>query len=612
MIDSRGSFAGEVFGLQKLQLSQYIKKGEIKMKKRKIMALVLSAVMVAASLAGCTTGNGASSSSSGGAEDMSESTADVSDESETEDSSKPSVSATGLYPGTADSGSITVDIDTEPPDMNSTTTTDTICIMILKNTMENLVRLDEKDNIKPAAAESWDVSDDGLTYTFHLREGMKWANGDPVTAHDYEFGWKTVIEPSVASEYAYLLYFIEGAEAYNLGEGSLDDVKITATDDLTLEVVLTSPTEYFVSMTAFPTMSPVNEKFYNEVGADKYGTEADYLLSNGPFAVESWTHQSEMVMVKNDSYYNADAIQLPKVRFVMILENNASLNAFQAGEVDLTVLAEGSMVQQIEATGYEVLNYDDGSCFYMEYNVENPALSSVSLRKAISLAIDRQTFVDSVLQNSSRPSTSLTPQAVKGLDGPFPLEVGELIPPKGDTELALSLLETAKKELSMDEGEISKHLSIVLDDTDQAVKIGAYIQEQVKSKLGLDITIENMPFKNRLERMTNKDFDMVFAGWSPDYNDPNSFLDMFVTDGGNNHTRYSSEAYDKLIDDAAVELDPTARMGYFYQVEDLIAEDCMVAPIYWRVKDYVVSEKVQGIYRTAFSDMMFDQASLDE
>ena len=596
-------------------------------KPKRILAFLLALSMICSGLTGCRANAGGSSdgeersavsSAVGSAAGKDESSpeersaeSDSASARETEESSASVSHETGIFPGTPDPDMITVNITTEPPNMNTVTGTDATSHMIMKNTMENLIRLDREDRVSPGAAESWDISDDGLTYTFHLREGMLWQNGDPVTAKDFEFAWRELLNPEVASEYAYFLFPIAGAEAYNSGEGDRDDVKATAVDELTFEVVLHTPTEYFLSQTSFDNLAPVNERFYNEVGAEKYGTEAEYYLSNGPYRLESWTHESEIVMVKNENYFNADAIRLEKVRFVMILDSNASLNAFQAGEIDVTILSEGAQVKQVESKGYEVQNYSDGSCFYLLYNFENPVLANQNIRKALSLAVDQEIYVKAVWQNSFIPATSFTPAAINGLERPFPEEMGELVPVNGDPEAAKAAFALGLTELGITAEEAGKQLSILADDNDGAVKTATFVQEQFKSKLGLDLILENVPFKNRLERATNGDFSVAYYGWSPDYNDPNTFLDMFMIGNGNNKGRYANEDYDQLIRDAAVELDPAARMDLFYRAEQTLIDDYTIAPLIWRMRDFVVSEKVGGIYRTAFQDMMFTEAYLN-
>ena len=591
------------------------------MKTKKLLALALALVMVFTAFAACTD-NSAASSASSKTDEKSESSADESsapaedssepdEESSEESGDKPVAEGTGLFPGTAGTDSITAAITQEPPDMNSLITTDTISFALMKNLYENLVRLDTNDEIGPGAAESWDISDDKLTYTFHLREGMVWENGDPLTAMDYEFAWKQVLNPEIASEYAYFLYSVEGAEAYNTGAGSVDDVKITAVDDTTLEVVLVRPTEYFLYQTSFGTLCPVNQKFYEEVGADKYGTEAEYILTNGPFKVESWSHENEFIMIKNDEYYDADSIKMPKVICRVIKDTNAIMNSFQAGEIDFATLTLGSQVKQIEDMGYPTLQYDDGSSFYLQFNHENEVLSNLNIRKAIAYAIDREAFVGAILQNKSRPGLSLTPPAILDNNGkPFPERLDSPWPAAGDTGIAKEYFAKGLEELGMTAEEAGKKITMIADDGDAAVKMASFFKEQLNSKLGLDIVLESMPFKSRLERSTNKDYSMVFGGWGPDYTDPNTFLDLFTTDGGNNTTNFSNEEYDKLIADAANETDADKRMEMFDRVEEIIWENVVVAPVYWRVRDYVVSEKVDGIYRTAFQDMQFTLAEI--
>jgi ABC-type oligopeptide transport system, periplasmic component len=565
------------------------------MKTKKILALVLAFAMMISAFAACDNKKPAEGGDT--------STANTS----TADTNEPDDTATGMYPGTPDADMITVNIGTEPPKLNTTISTDTISFAIFRNTLENLTRIDRENNILPAAAESWDVSEDKMTYTFHLRDGMTWENGDPVTAADFEFAWKELLNPENAAEYGYFIYFIEGAQAYNEGTGSRDDVKATAIDEKTLEVVLTQPTEYFLFCTTFGSLAPVNQKFYEEVGAEAYGTEADKLLSNGPYKFESWTHEADLTIVKNDTYWNAEAIKLPKIKYVMISDSNAALNAFKAGEVDLVTLT-GDHAAQMTAEGYPVQHYDDGASFYLEMNLENEILENKNIRAAITYAIDREAYVATIQKNDSKPATSLVPPALKGKNGPFSDEVDSPIPTAGDVDKAKEYLEAGLAEINMTAEEVGAKLTMITDDGDLAMRIGAFVKEQLNSKLGIDIVVESMPFKSRLERMTNKDFSLVFAGWGPDYDDPNTFLDLFVTGGGNNHTGYANPEYDKLIADAAVETDPDARMDKFFEVEKIILEDMMIAPVYWRVRDFITSEKLEGVMRTAFQDMTFIEA----
>jgi len=501
------------------------------------------------------------------------------------------------YPGTAEDKAITVNISTEPPDMFSVTMTDTTSFSVLRHIVENLVTLDENDNVIPGVAKDWTVSDDGLVYTFNLRDDMKWSNGEPVTAHDFVFAWTSLLTPSFASDYAYFGYVFKNGRAYNEGKVSKDELGFKALSDYQLEVTLENPTTYFLDTLAFGVFAPVNEKAYNEFGT-AYGTDADKMVYNGPFKMTSWEHESKIVLEKNPDYYNADNIELEKITMVMINDSNAALNSFKVGEVDLIGLT-GDQVKSMNNENYPVYTYSDGSTFYLEYNLDNKYLSNKNLRKAITYAIDKKAFIDSIVKNNSEAAVSFTAPAIKGQNDKFYKEVGSL-QPVFDATLAKEYYNKALEELNMD----NISLSLIIDDSDSAVKNGAFVQEQLKVNLGIEVKIEPMPFKSRLERMSNKDFDMVFSGWGPDYNDPLTFLDMFETGNGNNHVSFSNAQYDELLEKVRTETDAETRFGYLKQLEQIVMEEMPVGPIYWRSRDYVLSGKIEsGVVRTAFQDL---------
>jgi Bacterial extracellular solute-binding proteins, family 5 Middle. len=501
------------------------------------------------------------------------------------------------YPGTAEDKAITVNISTEPPDMFSVTMTDTTSFSVLRHIVENLVTLDENDNVIPGVAKDWTVSDDGLVYTFNLRDDMKWSNGEPVTAHDFVFAWTSLLTPSFASDYAYFGYVFKNGRAYNEGKVSKDELGFKALSDYQLEVTLENPTTYFLDTLAFGVFAPVNEKAYNEFGT-AYGTDADKMVYNGPFKMTSWEHESKIVLEKNPDYYNADNIELEKITMVMINDSNAALNSFKVGEVDLIGLT-GDQVKSMNNENYPVYTYSDGSTFYLEYNLNNKYLSNKNLRKAITYAIDKKAFIDSIVKNNSEAAVSFTAPAIKGQNDKFYKEVGSL-QPVFDATLAKEYYNKALEELNMD----NISLSLIIDDSDSAVKNGAFVQEQLKVNLGIEVKIEPMPFKSRLERMSNKDFDMVFSGWGPDYNDPLTFLDMFETGNGNNHVSFSNAQYDELLEKVRTETDAETRFGYLKQLEQIVMEEMPVGPIYWRSRDYVLSGKIEsGVVRTAFQDL---------
>lgn len=574
------------------------------MKAKKILALLLAVAMLCTIFVGCdqqstTSGNSSSSSVS---EDAGESSQEAGESSA---ASEPGTEPTG----TGDNEMV-VRISAEPPKMNSLTMTDTISFSLTRHTMENLVMLDENDEVIPGCAESWELSEDSLTYTFKIREGMTWTNGEPVTAHDFEFAWKQLLNPETAAEYAYFAFILENGEAYNKGEATADEVGVKATEDYTLEVKLAAPTAYALNMFAFGSLAPINQKFFDEVGLEAYSTDTspeNNFCTNGPFTVENWAHDSEFVIVKNEDYWNADAINLNKVTFTVISDSNASLNAFEAGEINMTELT-GDQLSIAGDAGYEIINYNDGASFYIQMNTTQPGLNNVKVRTAVAGSIDKQAFIDSIVKNESSPAVGFVPEGLTGLKDDFQAEMAArnggaaLLATEVDPG-AKALLEEGLAEESLTAEDFAKSLTIVCDDTDLAVKYASFIQEQLRVNLGLDVQVESMPFKSRIERSQNMEFSFLFGGWGPDYNDPNTFLDLWVTDGGNNHTGYANPEYDKLIKDAASEADLDARMEMMYKAEEIVCTDFPVAPVYWRKRDYTVSDGISGVVRTDLQDI---------
>ncbi len=509
-----------------------------------------------------------------------------------------------LYMGTPDAKAITVNLSQEPGDLCSITTTDTLSGSILRHVVENLVGLDANDKVVPGCATDWTVSADGLTYTFNIRQGMKWSNGEPVTAKDFVFAWTALLDPTYASEYAYFGFIFKNGQKFNNGEVTADQLGFKALDDYKLEVTLENPTAYFLDTLAFYVLSPVNEKAYKEFGT-AYATDADKIVTNGPFKMDSWEHENKIVMSKNPDFYDAANINVDQITWLMINDSNAALNSFKAGECDI-VGVNGDQLKMLQGEGYPVYSYDDGSCFYLEYNLTDKNLANVNLRTALTYAVDKQAFVDSIVKNSSKPGTGFTAPAIKGTNGKFHDEVGDTVPAL-DVAKAKEYYQKALTELGTDKVE----LTMICDDGDIATKNAAFIQEQLKTNLGLEIKVEAMPFKSRLDRMTNKDFSIVFAGWGPDYNDPQTFLDMFETGNGNNHTSYTNADYDALLAKVRTTLDPVERMGYLADMEKKLMTDLPIGPVYWRCRDYVVSGKIaSGVTRTAFQDMNYRYVKL--
>lgn len=577
------------------------------MKLKKVLALVLSAALVVSAFAGC---GGKSSSSTTSTESIaaSESSAE-STESTASGDSTPAASgdATAIFtPKTVDAAkTISLNAGMEPTGLNTLTSTYAIEFSLFKHMYENLVTLDDDDNTVPGAAESWDYDEDTLTYTFHLRKDGVWTNGDPVTAKDFEFAWSQALNPDVASDYAYFLYFIKNAEKYFNGEVTWDEVGVKVVDDYTLEVTLEQPTPYALFLFSFGTLAPINQRFYEAVGADLYSTEAQYFCTNGPFALTEWSHNDKIVMQKNDAWHGAADVEVEEIDWKIITDANAALSSFLAGDLDMVGLGTGELIKQAEAAGATIQSYTDGTSFYIYFNNNDQYLSNVNLRRALFNAIDEQKEIDTVWQNDNEPMTSFTAPGVSATDGTsFAGKVGELYAPSRDQEKAKEYLATALSELGCTVDELSAHLSIDCGDSAMSIAEASFYQEQWRQVLGIEVTVNSMITKQGSQNRKTGNYVMSITGWGPDYNDPNTFLDLWVTDGGNNQTGFSNERYDELIDLAAKETDLEKRESYFIECEQIIADQLPIGPAFWRAPSYACSDKIKGgMHRSTFQDI---------
>lgn len=549
------------------------------MKLRKILAMVMALALLCATFTACgdTSGTSSSAGTSSTASDSGDSSA--AEEGET---------ATG-----GSGGTLNMRNTMEPTSLNTLLATYAYDFTPINAMIECLYRDDENDVPQPAGAETVDISDDKLVYTFHLREDATWSNGDPVVATDYEFAWQQALNPEVASDYAYMLYFIHNAEPYFNGEVEWSEVGVKVIDDYTLEVTLDNPLPYATDLFAFPTLAPINQKFYEEVGADKYATDAEYFCCNGMYELTEWSHNSEIVFEKREEYWNADAVGPDEIVYKIITDSQAGLNSYLSREIDYTDLDSGEVVQQAEAAGFEVGVKPARSSYYLIVNTEDEFMSNQNLRLALAYAIDKQALIDTVYQNDNQPMTSFTPPAIMGAagaDGPTFQEAlleerGEMYPASGDLEKAQEYLQAALEELGCTVDELN--LSIDCADDSLRRNCATFLQEQWRQNLGIEnIAVNSMQTKQVSANRQSGDYCMSLGGWSPDYNDAINFLDLWVTDGGNNDSFWGNEEYDNLIAQATAEADVEVRQQYLFDAEEILAAEMPIIPLYWQCQNY--------------------------
>ena len=573
------------------------------MKFRKILAMVMALALLCATFAACgdTSGTSSSAGTSSTASDSGDSSA--AEEGET---------ATG-----GSGGTLNMRNTMEPTSLNTLLATYAYDFTPINAMIECLYRDDENDVPQPAGAETVDISDDKLVYTFHLREDATWSNGDPVVATDYEFAWQQALNPKVASDYAYMLYFIHNAEPYFNGEVEWSEVGVKVIDDYTLEVTLDNPLPYATDLFAFPTLAPINQKFYEEVGADKYATDAEYFCCNGMYELTEWSHNSQIVFQKRGEYWNADAVGPDEIVYKIITDSQAGLNSYLSREIDYTDLDSGEVVQQAEAAGFEVGVKPARSSYYLIVNTEDEFMSNQNLLLALAYSIDKQALVDTVYQNDNQPMTSFTPPAIMGAnDSSFQEalveERGEMYPGSGDLEKAQEYLQAALEELGCTVDELN--LSIDCADDSLRRNCATFLQEQWRQNLGLEnITVNSMQTKQVSANRQSGDYCMSLGGWSPDYNDAINFLDLWVTDGGNNDSFWSNEEYDNLIAQATAEADEEVRQQYLFDAEEILAAEMPIIPLYWQCQNYSYNKDkiVDGAIITA-NQTTFYYATLAE
>ncbi|ARU62280.1 hypothetical protein CBW65_15615 [Tumebacillus avium] len=484
----------------------------------------------------------------------------------------------------------------ELPTMDVSKATDNLAFTLFSNVNEGLVRLDENGKADKGLAESWEISPDGLTYTFKLRDGIKWSNGEAVTAHDFEYSWKRTLNPDTGAQYAFMVAWVKGGQAYNDGKGKAEDVGVKATDDKTLVVTLENPLPFFIEQMAFPTFFAQNQKFV-EASGDKYGSEADKVLYNGPFVMKDWTHEQSVTLVKNENYWDKDKVKLTQVNYQIVKDSIAQVNLYEAGQVDRAQLMRDHVDNYKGKPEY--VEQPELASGYLSYNQKVKALQSAKVRQALTWGVDWEAYADVIYHNGSKPPTGFTPFGTSdGQGGDFAKNLGDLLKLKENAPKAKETLQAGLKEAGVDS---FPKIKLMVDEGDIGRKSGEFIQEQWRTNLGIEVDIEPLPFKLRLKKQKEHTYDISLGVWIADYNDPMTFLDLFTTGGGINYGNWSNAQYDKLIADAKSEPDPKKRISILQDAEKLLLEEMPIGPNNFRARAYVTQPYVKNFVKRPFA-----------
>jgi oligopeptide transport system substrate-binding protein len=441
----------------------------------------------------------------------------------------------------------------------------------------------------PGVAERWETSDDGLVYRFHLRRNARWSDGRPLTAEDFRWSWWRALQPAMANEYAYMLYPLKNAEQYLKGEiTDFGEVGVRVVDEDTLEVELNAPTPYFLQLldhhSYFPVPRHVIEKFGAVTDRFTHWIRPGNFVGNGPFRLVEWKLNRYVRVEKNPLYWDADSVRLNAIMFYPTENVATEERLFRSGQLHITNDIPVDKIPQYRASRPEVLNVRPylGSYFYM-LNTSKPGLNDVRVRRALAMAIDRRSLIDTVLHGVNTPAYAMTPPGTLGYQPPKLFDF--------DPQEARRLL----AEAGYPDGRGMPRLEILYNTHDTHRKIAVAIQQMWKKHLNISVSMLNQEWKVYLDTRDSGDYTICRGGWIGDYVDPNSFLDLWTKDSGNNKSGWANERYDELV----LRRIPTMktqqeRFAAFYEAETILINEMPIIPIYTYDNKHLIDTVVKG------------------
>lgn len=479
----------------------------------------------------------------------------------------------------------------EPKSIDPHLTTGTVENNIIINLFEGLITKDAKTlEPRPGVAESWTISEDGKVYRFNLRENARWSNGDSLTAEDFVYSWRRALTPGLPNAYAYMMFYVEGAEAFNKGETTdFSTVGVKAISPHKLEVTLKAPAHFFLQLldhhSYYPVHGPTLEKFGGVDDPTSRWILPENFVGNGPFTLKRWEINKVVEIAKNSNYWDADVVRLQAAHFFPIDDQQAEERAFRSKQIHLTNTPQMDIekIQVYRKERPEVLRVvSTYASYFYEFNVKRKPFNDVRVRKAFALAIDRNLVVNNVTKGGEIPAYSFVPSDPKGYQ--------PQIYWKEDVEKARRLL----AEAGFPNGQGFPVLTLLYNTHDNHHKIAVAIQQMLKKNLNINIQLENKEWKVYLAAKKNVEHDIARAGWLGDYLDPSNFFDILRSDAGNNNTNWKNKRYDEIMNTIAATSDPAYRIELFEEANRLLAEEMPVLPLYFFVDLNLVDTSVKG------------------
>ena len=530
--------------------------------------------------------------------------------------------ATSLFIGCGDSSSnsgssssnqqLVFNLGEDPETMDPTLNNSSGAGTMILNAFEGLMVLDENDQPVEGTAESMEVSEDGLVYTFKIREDAKWSDGEAVTADNFKYSWLRALNKETAAEYAYQLFYIKNAEKFYNGEATAEEVGINVIDEKTLEVTLETPTAYFPQLLAFTTYVPLREDIVS-ANPEGWATNPETYVSNGPFKLVQWDMKDQLVFEKNENYWDKDSVKLESLTFKLVTDDTTAYSELKAGNFDMVNSVPTNEIEPGIEEGLVHVNPKLGN-YYFAINVGKQdtlsedvkeVLNNKLVRQALNLAIDRQEIIDNVGKAEQIPAYSFVPQGITDENG-NDFASKEYYDPS-DMEGNIAKAKELLKEAGYENGNGIPTIELMYN-SEGAHKDICQIIQQNWEEIGVNVELTNQEWAVFLNTRQQGGYEIARHGWIGDYIDPMTFLDLWVTGGGNNDCGFSNARYDELIAAAKVETDSAKRLEMLREAEDILMDEMPILPIYYYTTVTAANENVKGVRISTLGKISFKYA----
>lgn len=586
---------------------------------KKVLALLLAAGMLAGTMSGCGSGGSTETADTASVSETEQKT----DEAETEEPSTETAETVSAE----EDGYLVWNLGSEPKTLDPNLYNDGPTRMIITQMYESLTYPTE-DGVEPGVAESWDISDDCLTYTFHLRHDAKWSDGSPLTANDFYYTWMRICNPENAVPMSTTMVdYVAGAAEYFAGTGLAEDVQIKVVDDYTLEVGLKSPMPFFAEQVSLHNYSPVKQESV-ENGGEGWATNAETQISNGPFKFVEYQVGSHILLEKNENYWNADEVKVKGIKIVFVNDSNTSLQAYEAGEIDATDIIPSEQIPSLIAEDPNLQITESPSTAYFYFNVDKEPLTDVRVRRALTLAINRRDITEQITKAGELPATGYLPICLRNTQGVSVRQIDEdgnplpeygIDPEQASVEEAQALL----AEAGYPNGEGFPEVDILYSTGDTNKLVVEAVQQMWKENLNINVTVRNLDFADFMTEKGNGNFMIARNGTTGSYYDASSMMKQFLSTGGSNTgwrwQYYEGTPYDTNLNpeqkefdelyDKAMNATGTQRDELWAQVEDVLMENAPICPLYYSMNTRLINQdRVQGIITSKDSRWVFKRA----